>query len=205
VNVFAIESFMDELAVAAGADPVEFRLRHLADARARAVIEKAAELAGWKPRERGNGERGRGIGFAQYKNLGCYVAVIVQVAVAETVRVERAWSAVDVGQVINSDGVVNQVEGGIVQAVSWTLKEGIVYDHEGVTSRNWDDYPILRFDEVPEIEVALIDRPELPPLGAGEGAAGPTAGAIANAISNALDVRIRDMPITRERLISALA
>ncbi len=205
VNVFAIESFMDELALEAGADPVEFRLRHLKDARARAVIEKAAELAGWTSRERGNGERGRGIGFAQYKNLGCYVAVIVQVAVAETVRVERAWSAVDVGQAINSDGVVNQVEGGIVQAVSWTLKERIDYDREGVLSRTWDEYPILTFPEVPEMEVALIDRPERPPLGAGEGAAGPTAGAIGNAIFNALGVRIRDMPFTRERLISALA
>jgi nicotinate dehydrogenase subunit B len=205
VNVFAIESFMDELALAAGVDPVEFRLRHLSNPRARAVVEKVAEMAEWKPREHGNGERGRGIGFAQYKNLGCYVAVIVQVAVSDVVRVERAWSAVDVGQVINSDGVVNQVEGGIVQAVSWTLKERIDYDREGVISRNWDDYPILRFAEVPEVEVVLIDRPELPPLGAGEGAAGPTAGAIGNAIFNALNVRIRDMPFTRERLISALA
>ena len=205
VNVFAIESFMDELALAADADPVEFRLRHLADPRARAVIEKAAALAGWKSREQGNGERGRGIGFAQYKNLGCYVAVIVQVAVAETVRVERAWAAADVGQVINSDGVINQVEGGIVQALSWTLKERIDYDREGVTSRNWADYPILTFAEVPELEVALIDQPERPPLGAGEGASGPTAGAIGNAIFNALNVRIRDMPFTRERLISALA
>jgi CO/xanthine dehydrogenase Mo-binding subunit len=205
VNVFSIESFMDELALAAGVDPVEFRLRHLTDPRARAVVEKAAALANWKSREKGNGESGRGIGFAQYKNLGCYVAVIVQVRVSDTVRAERAWAAVDAGQAINSDGIINQVEGGIVQAVSWTLKERIDYDREGVISRNWDDYPILRFDEVPEMEVALIDRPELPPLGAGEGAAGPTAGAIGNAVFNALDVRIRDMPFTRERLISALA
>jgi CO/xanthine dehydrogenase Mo-binding subunit len=205
VNVFAIESFMDELALAAGADPVEFRLRHLTDPRARAVVERAAALANWRSGEKGNGERGRGIGFAQYKNLGCYVAVVVEISVAETVRVERAWAAVDVGQVINSDGLINQVEGGIVQAVSWTLKERIVYDREGVTSRTWDEYPILSFSEVPEIEVALIDRPELPPLGAGEGAAGPTAGAIGNAVFNALGVRIRDMPVTRERLISALA
>ncbi|MGZ8264152.1 MAG: molybdopterin cofactor-binding domain-containing protein [Burkholderiales bacterium] len=205
VNVFAIESFIDELALAAGADPVEFRLLHMKDARARAVIEKVAAMAGWKPGERGNGERGRGIGFARYKNLGCYVAVIAEVAVAETVRVQRAWSAVDVGQVINSDGVANQIEGGIVQTVSWTLKEGIGFDRDGVTSRNWDDYPILTFPEAPEVEVAVIDRPELPPLGAGEGAQGPTAGAIGNAIFNALNVRMRDMPFTRERLIAALA
>jgi CO/xanthine dehydrogenase Mo-binding subunit len=204
VNVFAIESFMDELAHAADADPVEFRLRHLKDARARAVIEKAAAMAAWRPREQGDGERGRGIGFARYKNLGCYAAVIVEVAVAETVRVTRAWAAVDVGQVINSDGVVNQIEGGIVQTISWTLKERIDYDAHAVTTRNWDTYPILTFPEVPEIEVAFIDRPELPPLGAGEGMQGPTAAAIGNACYNALKVRLRDMPFTRERLISAL-
>lgn len=204
-NVFAIESFMDELAAAAGADPVQFRLRHLKDARARAVIEKVAELASWRAGEQGGGERGRGIGFARYKNLGCYVAVIVEVAAAETLKVERAWAAVDVGQVINPDGVVNQIEGGIVQTVSWTLKERVLFDRERVTSRNWDDYPILTFNEVPEVRVALIDRPELPPLGAGEGVQGPTAGAIGNAIFNALKVRLRDMPFTRERLISALS
>ena len=203
-NVFAIESFMDELALVADADPVEFRLRHLKDARARAVLEKVAEMAGWRPKEQGDGERGRGVGFARYKNLGCYVAVIVEVAVAETVRVQRAWSAVDVGQVINPDGVINQIEGGIVQTVSWTLKERIAYDREGVTSRNWIDYPILTFSEVPDVEVALLDRPELPPLGAGEGAQGPTAAAIGNACYNAMKVRLRDMPFTRERLISAL-
>jgi nicotinate dehydrogenase subunit B len=204
VNVFAIESFMDELASSVAADPVEFRLRHLKDSRARAVIEKVAEMAHWLPNEEGNGESGRGIGFARYKNLGCYVAVIVKVVVAETVRVEKAWAAVDVGQVINPDGVINQIEGGIVQTISWTLKERVGYDRDGVTTRNWDDYPILTFGEVPEIEVALIDRPELPPLGAGEGTQGPTAAAIGNACFNALKVRLRDMPFTRERLISAL-
>jgi CO/xanthine dehydrogenase Mo-binding subunit len=195
---------MDELANEAGADPVDFRLAHLEDQRARAVIEKAAALAGWGAREQGDGERGRGVGFARYKNLGCYVAVIVQVVVAETVRVERAWCAVDVGQVINSDGVINQIEGGIVQTISWTLKERVSYDRERVTSRNWNDYPILTFEEVPQIEVALIDRPELPPLGAGEGTQGPVAAAIGNAIYNAMRVRLRDMPFTRERLIAAL-
>ena len=204
-NVFAIESFMDELAAAAGADPVQFRLRHLKDPRARAVIEKVAEAAGWRANEQGDGERGRGLGFACYKNLGCYVAVIVEVTAAEILKVERAWAAVDVGQVINPDGVVNQIEGGIVQTVSWTLKERVLFDRERVTTRNWDDYPILTFGEVPEVRVILIDRPELPPLGAGEGAQAPTAGAIGNAIFNALGVRLRDMPITRDRVIAALA
>jgi nicotinate dehydrogenase subunit B len=204
VNVFAIESFMDELAIAADADPVEFRLRHLKDARARAVIEKAAAMAGWKPKEQGDGERGRGVGFARYKNLGCYVAVVVEVAVAEAVRVQRVWAAVDVGQVISADGTINQIEGGIVQTVSWTLKEQVTYDSAVVTSRNWDSYPILSFDEVPQVEVTIIDRPELPPLGAGEGAQGPMAGAIGNAVYNALKVRLRDMPLTRDRLIAAM-
>jgi CO/xanthine dehydrogenase Mo-binding subunit len=130
--------------------------------------------------------------------------VIVEVAVAETVLVRRAWSAVDVGQVISADGVVNQIEGGIVQTVSWTLKERITYDRETITSRNWDDYPILTFPEVPAMSVEIIDRPELPPLGAGEGTQGPTAAAIGNAVYNALKVRLRDMPFTRERLISAM-
>jgi CO/xanthine dehydrogenase Mo-binding subunit len=205
VNVLAIESFMDELAAEAQADPVEFRLRHLKDVRGRAVIERVAELAGWRSREEGDGERGRGIGFARYKNLGCYVAVIAEVQVAETVQVPRAWCAVDVGQVISFDGLVNQIEGGIVQTISWTLKERVVYDAEGVTSLNWNSYPILTFAEVPEVEVAVIDRPELPPLGAGEGTQGPTAAAIGNAIYNAMKVRLRDMPFTRERLIAALA
>ena len=205
VNVFAIESFMDELAAEAQADPIEFRLRHLKDARGRAVLEKVAELAGWRSREEGNGERGRGIGFARYKNLGCYVAVIAEVQVGETVTVPRVWCAVDVGQVISFDGVVNQVEGGLVQTISWTLKERVVYDPEAVTSLNWDGYPILTFAEVPEVQVAVIDRPELPPLGAGEGTQGPAAAAVGNAIYNAMKVRLRDMPFTRERLIAALA
>lgn len=203
-NVFAIESFMDELAEAAGADPVEFRLRHLKDTRGRAVIEKAAAMAGWKPNEKGDGTRGRGIGFARYKNLGCYVALVAEVEVAETVRVSRVWAATDVGQTINPDGVINQTEGGILQTISWTLKERMQHDRERVTTATWDDYPILTFDEVPQVEVALIDRPDAPPLGAGEGTQGPTAGAIGNAIYNALGVRLRDMPFTRERLISAM-
>ncbi|MBI4194821.1 MAG: xanthine dehydrogenase family protein molybdopterin-binding subunit [Betaproteobacteria bacterium] len=204
-NVFAIESFMDELAEAAGADPVEFRLRHLKDARARAVIEAVAAKASWKHRERGDGTRGRGMAFARYKNLGCYVAVVVEVEAANEVRVRRAWAAIDVGQTINPDGVINQTEGGIIQTVSWTLKEQIRFDRERVTTRTWDDYPILTFAEAPEVEVVLVDRPDQPPLGAGEGAQGPTGAAIGNAIHNALGVRLRDMPFTRDRLIAAIA
>ena len=204
-NAFAIECFIDELAEAAGADPVEFRLRHLQDARAKAVIEKAAQMAKWQPSEKGDGECGRGIAFARYKNLAAYFAVVAEVKVGETVRVTRMWAAVDVGQAINPDGVINQIEGGIIQTVSWTLKERVDFDRHGVTTRTWEDYPILTFTEVPEVEVALINRPEAPPVGAGEGTQGPVSAAIANAIHNALGVRMRDMPFTREQIVAALS
>jgi len=203
-NVLAIESFLDEIAATSGADPIEFRLRYLKDPRARAVIEAVAKAANWKAGEQGDGTRGRGIGFCRYKNLGSYVAIIAEVAVAEEVRVAQAWAAVDVGQVINPDGVKNQIEGGIVQATSWTLKERVRYDHEQVTSRDWDGYPVLTFVEAPLVHVQIIDRPDCPPVGAGEGAQGPMAAAIANAIYNAMGVRLRDMPFTRDRLIAAM-
>ncbi|MDH5534747.1 MAG: molybdopterin-dependent oxidoreductase, partial [Betaproteobacteria bacterium] len=151
------------------------------------------------------GGRGRGIGFARYKNLGCYVAVIVEIEAQEEVRVKRAWAAIDAGQAINPDGIVNQTEGGLIQTVSWTLKEQINFDRERILTRTWEDYPILTFPEAPEVEVTVIDRPEQPPLGAGEGAQGPTGAAIANAVDNALGVRLRDMPLTRDKLITALA
>lgn len=204
-NVLAIESFMDELAHVAGADPIEFRLRHLKDRRARAVIEAVAQKAEWRHREKGDGTRGRGVGFARYKNLACYVAVIVEVEAGHDLQVKRAWAAIDAGQAINPDGIINQTEGGIIQTVSWTLKEQVRFDRNRVLTLTWEDYPILTFPEAPEIDVVLIDRPDDPPLGAGEGAQGPTAGAIGNAIYNALGVRLRDMPFTRERLIAAMA
>jgi CO/xanthine dehydrogenase Mo-binding subunit len=204
-NVFAIESFMDELALLAGVDPIEFRLRHLKDARARSVLEAVRKTSGWKADEPNDGTRGRGLGFARYKNLGCYVAVVAEIDVEADVRVTRAWAVADVGLIINPDGVRSQIEGGIVQAASMTLKEQVTFDRDGITSLNWLDYPVLKFSEAPEVDVLLIDRPEQPPLGAGEGAAGPTAAAIGNALAAALGTRIRDMPITRERVIAALA
>jgi nicotinate dehydrogenase subunit B len=204
-NVFAIESFMDELALEAGVDPVEFRLRHLKDPRARAVIEKVAAMAHWKPGQQLGGNQGRGIGFARYKNLAGYMAMIAEVELGETLRVNRVWSAVDVGQTINPDGLINQMEGGIIQAVSFVLKEEVKYDRERVTQRSWDDYPILSFTEVPEVLVSLINRPELPAVGAGEGQQGPVSAAVGNALFNASGVRLRDMPFTRERLVAAMA
>jgi nicotinate dehydrogenase subunit B len=207
-NVFALESFIDELANAAGADPVEFRLRHLKDPRARAAIEAAAQQAGWKPKQKGDGTRGRGVAFAQYKNLAAYVAVIADVEVDRRtgkVRVTRAVSAVDAGLIINPDGVTNQIEGGIIQSTSWTLKEQVKYDQQRVLTRSWADYPILTFPEVPAVEVVLLNRPEEKSLGVGEGSQGPTVAAIANAVANATGKRLRDLPFTRERVTAALA
>jgi CO/xanthine dehydrogenase Mo-binding subunit len=202
-NVFAAESFMDELAAAAGADPVEFRLRHMKDPRARAVIEATAARAGWKP-----GAGGWGFAYARYKNLGCYCAIATEVAVERRtgqVRVARAVSAVDVGQAVNPDGVINQIEGGIIQSTSWTLKEAVSFDRTRVKTRSWADYPILRFEEVPQVDVVILNQPNQPFLGVGEGAQGPAAAAIANAIASVTGKRLRDLPFTAERVKAALA
>jgi CO/xanthine dehydrogenase Mo-binding subunit len=203
MNIFVIESFMDELAAAAHADPVEFRLRHLSDPRARAVIEAAMKAAGSRKQDEA-GTFGRGIGFGRYKNASAYCAVIADIEVAEKIRVRRVFAAVDAGEVVNPDGLRNQIEGGIVQAMSWTLKEALRWDRERLLSRTWEDYPILKFDEVPAIEVVLLDHPGLPGLGVGECAAGPTAAALANALANALGVRVRDLPLTPERIAAAM-
>ena len=207
-NVFALESFVDELAAAAGVDPVEFRLRHTTDMRARAVIEAAAQRAGWRASARGDGSRGRGFAFAKYKNLACYCAVVADAEIDRAtgrVRVTRVVSAVDAGQIVNPDGVVNQIEGGIIQSTSWTLKESVRFDRTRVTTRSWADYPILRFDEVPEVEVVLLDRPSERFLGVGEGSQGPAAAAIANAIAHATGKRLRGLPFTPDRVKQALA
>lgn len=201
-NVFAIESMMDELAHEQGEDPLAFRLRHLSDARARAVLERAAAMAdGGGPVPEG---RGRGLAFARYKNTGAYCAVVAEIDLAAEPRATQLWIAVDVGEAINPDGVANQIEGGAVQATSWTLKEEVAFSREAVTSTSWETYPILRFSEVPEVTVEIVPRPDLPPLGAGECAQGPTAAALANAVHAALGVRVRQMPITRDRIIAAM-
>jgi CO/xanthine dehydrogenase Mo-binding subunit len=194
-NVFAIESFMDELAAAAAADPIEFRLRHLKDPRGRGVVESLKkDWNSWSQAE----NRGHGIGFARYKNIGAYCAVLAEVEAGEVLRVKRLVVAADVGLAINPDGVANQLEGGAIQATSWTLKE------EGrVGAVSWEDYPILRFSEVPAVEVRLV-KSDSPSLGAGEAAQGPTAAAIANALHHALGVRVRDLPLTRERIVRAM-
>ncbi len=206
-NVFALESFMDELAAAAGADPVAFRLAHLNDPRARAVIEAVAKKAGWTAGEKGDGTRGRGIGFAKYKNLACYVAVVAEVEVdrgSGMVRVPHAVAAVDAGLIINPDGLTSQIEGGIVQSVSWTLKEEVRFDQSGILTRDWASYPILTVPEAPKVEVELINRPNERPLGAGEGSQGPAVAAVANAFANATGKRIRDLPLNAARVKAAL-
>src|SRR5215813_1623784 len=206
-NVFALESFMDELAAAAGADPIAFRLAHLNDPRARAVIEAVAKKAGWTAGEKGNGTRGRGIGFAKYKNLACYVAVMAEVEVdrgSGMVRVPHAVAAVDAGLIINPDGLTSQIEGGIVQSVSWTLKEEVRFDQNGILTRDWASYPILTMPEAPKVEVELINRPNERPLGAGEGSQGPAVAAVANAFANAIGKRIRDLPLNPARVKAAL-
>ena len=204
-NVFAIESFLDEIATELGIDPVEFRLRHQDDPRARAVIEAAAKAAGWRSGPISDAARGMGIGFSRYKNMSAYCAVVTEIEVTQSIRVLRAVAAVDAGQIVNPDGLRNQIEGGVLQAISWTLKEAMHWDHERLTSRSWEDYPILRFDEVPEIEVVLLDQPDLPGLGAGECAAGPTSAALGNALFQAMGLRMRDLPLTPERIARALA
>jgi nicotinate dehydrogenase subunit B len=206
-NVFATESFMDELALLANADPVAFRLAHLSDARARAVIEAVAKKAGWKPGERGDGRKGRGIGFAKYKTLATYVAVIADVEIDRAsgrIAVPRVYAAADAGQIVNPDGLANQIEGGIVQSTSWTLKEQVNFDPTEIRSRDWATYPILTMPEFPIIEVELIDRPQDRSLGAGEASQGPAAAAIANAFAAATGKRLRDLPLTPARVKAAL-
>jgi len=201
-NTFAIESLLDELAFERGEDPVAFRLRHLSDPRSRAVVEAAAQRAGWKPAKQDG--VGYGIGFSRYKTTGAYCAAVAEVEVGEDIRVRRLTLAVDVGEAINPDGVINQIEGGAIQATSWVLKERVRFDRTRITSSSWTDYPILRFSEVPDVEVEVISRPEIDSVGAGEAAHGPVTAAIANAVFDALGVRLRQLPITRDRLIAAM-
>jgi CO/xanthine dehydrogenase Mo-binding subunit len=202
-NVFAAEGMVDEIACALGEDPLDYRLRHLPDPRSRAVLEQAAAMSGWRERTQREGE-GFGIAFARYKANGAWCAAVAQVEAQHEVRVKRVWLAVDVGRVVHADGVVNQIEGGAIQTVSWCLKEAVRFDRTRVTSDNWGSYPILRFSEVPAVEVALIDRPQEPSLGAGEPTHGPLAAAIGNALAQAIGARVRELPFTAERVQRAL-
>jgi CO/xanthine dehydrogenase Mo-binding subunit len=201
-NVFAVESFLDELAVERGEDAIEFRLRQLSDPRGIDVIRAVARRVNWKPPRREG--IGHGFGFVRYKNTGAYCAAIAEVEGGQDIAVRRLTIAVDVGEVINPDGVINQIEGGAIQATSWALKERVRFDSTRITSNSWSEYPILRFSEVPEVDVEILSRPTIDPVGAGEAAHGPVTAAIANAVYDTLGVRVRNLPITRERLIAAM-
>jgi nicotinate dehydrogenase subunit B len=207
-NIFAIESFMDELALASGQDPLAFRLRHLQDPRAIALLEKLSAVSNWPARPApGHGE-GWGLGFARFKNLSSYVGIVFQLRVdpeRAAITLQRATAVCDAGLVINPDGVRAQIEGGIVQSASWTLKEQLRFTESRIQSRDWASYPILRFDEVPDIQVFLMPHDSNPALGVGEAAQGPTAAAIANAVFHASGRRVRKLPLTPEHFFDSVA
>jgi nicotinate dehydrogenase subunit B len=201
-NVFAIESTMNELAARSGQDPVAFRLKHLSDPRARAVVEAAAELIGWEPK------RGQGIAYGRYKNLAAYCAVAVEVTIDKAtgaIRVLRAAAGVDVGEAVAPDNVINQIDGGIVQATSWTLKERVRFGPAEITSRDWASYPILTFPEAPVVQTRVLNQPGEPFLGVGEASQGPTPAAIAAAVFQLTGVNLREMPFTPERVRAMLS
>jgi CO/xanthine dehydrogenase Mo-binding subunit len=204
VNVFAIESFIDELAEIAGIDPVEYRLSLLSDARPRRVVETAARMSRWFETKTLPEGRTRGFGFARYKNIASFAAVVVEIEVDQAVKLKKVWCAADAGLVIAPDGARNQIEGGIIQGASFVMREQVRFEAGRVATQNWEDYPILRFSDVPEIEIELIDNPNEPTLGLGEASVGPTGAAIGNALARALGKRVRDLPLTRERIAATL-
>jgi nicotinate dehydrogenase subunit B len=208
LNVFSIESMFDELAKAAGVDPLALRLAHMQDGRARGVMQAAAERFDWSQRIRGDGRRGCGMGFARYKNQGAYCAVMLEIELKREsgrIGVRRAVSAVDGGQPVNPDGIRNQVEGGIIQSLSWTIREMATFDATHRTTFDWSSYPILRFLDMPDsVEVHVVNSLGLPFLGVGECAQGPTAAALANALADVTGVRLRDMPLSPARVKAAI-
>ncbi|MBP8148934.1 MAG: xanthine dehydrogenase family protein molybdopterin-binding subunit [Limnohabitans sp.] len=209
VNVLAAESVMDELAHGQSQDPLAYRLAHLRgakQARAVAVLQKAADMASWTaPASTARPEGwGRGLAYARYKNTGALCAVVVELVVAEKVKLHKLWIAADVGHVVDADGVINQLEGGALQAASWALCEAAQLSPQGITSNDWTRYPILKFSDMPEVSVALMPGAQNPSLGAGECSSGPTCAAIANAIFDAMGVRVRSMPFNPENLMRAI-
>jgi CO/xanthine dehydrogenase Mo-binding subunit len=199
MNVFAIESFMDELARAAGTDPVAYKLSYLRDPRAKDVIETAADRFGWARRAKGGEGRGSGFAFSRYKNLGAYCAIMLELEAPQDedrLIVHRVVAAVDSGEAVSPDGIYNQIQGSIIQSLSWSTLEALTFDARRRTGYDWASYPILRFDDVPlHIEVHILNRPGKPFLGTGEAAQAPTAAAVANAIADATGIRLRDMPL----------
>jgi len=211
-NTFANECFIDQLAAAAGADPLEFRIRHLKDARGHDALERLRKLASWTPRTRptgGAGElaKGRGVSYVKYELVRTYVAVVADVEVNRRtgeIRVERFYVAHDCGQIINPDGLRNQIEGNIIQTTSRTLIEDLQWNRSAVTSLEWQGYPILRFPDLPEVLIELIDRPREAPWGAGEPASAVVPAAISNAVYDAIGIRLRSVPFTPEKVLAKL-
>jgi CO/xanthine dehydrogenase Mo-binding subunit len=211
-NTFANEAFLDELAAAAGADPLEFRLRYLDDPRGRELLGRLARLAKWEARPsprkaEGDVAAGRGISYVKYELARTYVGAVAEVEVdrkSGEVRVARFFVVHDCGQVINPDGIRNQIEGNIVQTVSRTLLEELTFSRAAVTSLDWESYPILRFPAVPAIEIELVDRPAEKPWGAGEPSAAVVPSAISNAVFDAVGARLRSVPFTPARVKAAI-
>jgi nicotinate dehydrogenase subunit B len=211
-NVFACESFMDEIANDQGLDPVAFRLSQLEDPRAQAVVKTVADQVNWLERRQSMAQKegwGLGIAYARYKSKGAYCAVVAEVEVTHQVNVRHLWVVADIGEIIHADGAISQLEGGAIQSTSWALKEQAHWDDKHITSTHWDTYPILRFSEVPEVYVHLMPGDSHnaaslnPPLGAGEATQGPTTAAIANAVFHAVGVRVRQLPMTPDNLAKA--
>ncbi len=209
LNVFSIESMLDELARNAAIDPLAMRLAHMRDERARAVMKTGASRFGWATRHAGDGRRGCGMAFARYKNIGAYCAVFLEIQVdrdSGAIRVRRAVAAVDCGTGVSPDGIRNQIEGGLLQSLSWTMREQARFEATHRRSLDWSEYPIHRFQDVPDsVEVHIVERPGLPFLGTAEAAQGPAAAALANALADATGARLRDMPLSAERVREALA
>lgn len=202
LNVFGIESFMDEIAHTQGVDPLAFRRAHLSDDRALALLDRLEEMLPSPPKGEASG---RGIAYGQYKNAMTRVGIAVDVTVGEAadIRLDRVLIVADAGRVIDRDGLAAQLEGGFLQAASWALCEQVTWDRDGVTSRDWDTYPVLRFGNVPRIDVEILDRPEDKARGAGEASPGPTVAAIANAVFDATGLRLRRLPFTPDALTAA--
>tara|TARA_Y100000590_G_scaffold348397_2_gene399395 strand:- start:3469 stop:5559 length:2091 start_codon:yes stop_codon:yes gene_type:complete len=201
VNVYAIETLMDDIAISKDLDPLEFRIMHTDDKRIIDTITKVAELSNWGQNRPGYQ---KGLAFSRYKNSGAYCALVAEIKIDEHIELANAWAVVDAGEVISSDGIKNQIEGGIVQASSCTLIEEVTFDGEIITAKDWETYPILKFNQTPNINIEVIDRPDMPFLGVGEAAHGPTAAAISNAFNISTGIRLTQLPLTRERIIASI-
>jgi CO/xanthine dehydrogenase Mo-binding subunit len=202
-NILAIEGVMDELAELAGQDPAEFRLAHLEDPRGAAVLKRVMQMSDWQGA--GTQDALRGIGLGRYTAAGAWCAVVVEISLESEVEVKQCWCAVDGGLIINPDGARNQIEGGIIQALSWTLLEEVRFDGPRALASGWEGYPILRFSQVPTILTEWVGAEENPSLGLGEASQGPLAAAVANAVSRALGQRVTQLPLNRDRLIKLLS